>query len=85
MSMNNEENCRHEESIEARIASLNDLLDELSESPAIFPALLHPGCIGNLRASDVVILPVGFRPLEFVGVGKYDLLSPSQPNVENEK
>jgi hypothetical protein len=33
----------------------------------------------------VVILPVGFRPLEFVGVGKYDLLSPSQPNVENEK
>jgi hypothetical protein len=39
----------------------------------------------RLAEQEVVILPVGVRPSELVGVGKYDLLGPSQPNVKNEK
>ena len=66
-------NCTPGGSDEERIASLSGLLDELSESPPRYPAMLHPGETGNLKANEWMKVPECFVPLEWVSDGKYSL------------
>lgn len=77
--LNTSESCMPEGSDGARSEILNDLLEELSERPRRFPETLRPGETGNLRTTDVVKCPAGFRPLEWKGGWKYSL-----PNVKGE-